>query len=96
MNTLLVNKVMNSFTEHIARPAEGGLLETVNSTNVELLDVVKNLGITAITILLLVQAFKAKAAVAAVVGALFVGALLFFGLNGGFVWIGELITNEFS
>lgn len=94
MNNMLVHKIVNSFTERIARPAEGGLLDTISATNVEVLDVVKNLGLTAITILVVVHAVKTKMAIAAILGVIFVAAILFFGLNGGFIWLSGLIGNE--
>lgn len=95
MNSLLAHKIINSLTD-IVRPTEGGLTDTINEQNTMVLDVVKNLGATAITVLLLVLALKAKAAVAAVIGALFVSALLFWGLNGGFMNIGEMLKEQFG
>lgn len=95
MNTRLIHTVVNELTTRTApKPAEGGLLDTLTTTNADLLGVLKNIGITVITVVLIMQALKAKAAIAAVIGAIFVGALLYFGLNGGFMWLSDQINQE--
>lgn len=102
MNALLIHKLVNALSEKASavsetvRPAEGGLLDTISTTNVQLLDVIKNLGITVVTILLLTQAVKAKMAAAAVIGTIFLAAVMFFGFNGGFMWLAGLLQNQFS
>lgn len=71
-----------------------GIIDTANDQTNQLGDLVKNLGGLIVALGLLYAAVKSKLGVAAIIGALFVGGLILFALNGGMGWLADQVNGQ--
>lgn len=71
-----------------------GIIDTANDQTNQLGDLVKNLGGLAVTVLLLAAAIKSKLGVGAIIGALFIGGIVLFALNGGMGWLADQVNGQ--
>lgn len=95
MNTQLVHQAHNGLNAYLDKlPTEGGFLTELDSQNTEAQGVIRNLVVTAVLIGMLYMSAKSKFAFAAIIGSLIVGALMYFGVNGGFEWVGGLFKGQ--
>lgn len=74
----------------------GGIIGTASDTNNQLLDFVKNAGVTVVVIMFIWSVHKKAWAFGAIVSALLVGAAVLFGLNGGLQWAAGLWQQQFG
>lgn len=77
-------------------PVAAGILDTLTTTNADLLGLLKNVAVTVILGMFLWQAHKKGWATGAVFSGLLIAALLFFALNGGLQWLGTQFQTQWG
>lgn len=71
-----------------------GIIDTANDQTNQLGTLIKNVGGVVVTAILLTVAIKSKMGFGAIIGALFIGGIVLFALNGGMEWLADQVNGQ--
>lgn len=89
--------MLTTITELATQSVEaGGIIDTANSTNTALQDLIKNFAVTVVIVMVLWIGYKKGFAFGALLGIGIVGGIILFLVNGGLSLLGVQIGTDIS